>query len=265
MKKGTTAFQNLRLLKHCVTYEVFPSWSLLLGFPGEKDEVYRKYMHDLPLLRHLPPPNGALPVRFDRNSPYFTRAQEYGLDLEPLNFYAFVYPWSLQSLHNMAYHFQDQNRRADYRVTCRRWIGKIEMHVQQWQRAWWPGGEIPVVWDKQFQANRPELLLKQEDYEPFIHDSRSGKDVRYPISETTKQFLQYLDQPHKKADLLKQFAHLSHSEIEQEITFLQNRGLLFEEDERFMSLVLPSEPARRDRACPCPLFKERKSKWREEV
>ena len=36
MKKGTTAFQNIRFLKHCVTYEIFPLWNLLVGFPGEK-------------------------------------------------------------------------------------------------------------------------------------------------------------------------------------------------------------------------------------
>ena len=40
-----------------------------------------------PLLVHLPPPSGAFPVRFDRYSPYFTRAAEYGLELVPLDFY----------------------------------------------------------------------------------------------------------------------------------------------------------------------------------
>ena len=45
MKKGTTAFQNLRLLKHCVTHEVFPIWNILIGFPGggcEKSFVMRE-------------------------------------------------------------------------------------------------------------------------------------------------------------------------------------------------------------------------------
>lgn len=55
--------------------------------------------------------------------------------------------------------------------------------------------------------------------------------------------LQYLDQPHKIVDLIAKFAHLSLQAIEQEIAFLQDRGLLFEEDDRFLSLVLPSRPS----------------------
>src|SRR4051812_13391790 len=35
MKKGTTVFQNLRFLNTCLTYDIFPCWSLLVGFPGE--------------------------------------------------------------------------------------------------------------------------------------------------------------------------------------------------------------------------------------
>ena len=106
-----------------------------------------------------------------------------------------------------------------------------------------------MVWGKWYHPNLPKLLFKQQGDETLIHDSRSGKLVRYQIRETTKQILQYLDQSHKKADLLKQFAHLSPAEIEQEMAFLQNRGLLFEEDERFMSLVLPGQP-RRDSGLP---------------
>jgi ribosomal peptide maturation radical SAM protein 1 len=241
MRKGTTAFQNLRLLKHCVTHEVFPTWNLLVGFPGEKEEVYQKYIQDFPKLAHLPPPTGAISIRFDRYSPYFTRAAEYGLDLAPFAFYELVYPWSKESLQSLAYYFEDQNPQPDYRVLANKWLGKMRAQVEQWKRAWLPRGETQMVWGKWYHPNLPKLLFKQQGDETLIHDSRSGKLVRYQIRETTKQILQYLDQSHKKADLLKQFNHLSPAEIEQEIAFLQDRGLLFEDDERFMSLVLPGQ------------------------
>ena len=242
MKKGTTAFQNVRFLKYCATHEVFPLWNLLMGFPREKEEVYQKYLHDLPLLRHLPPPSGVVNVRFDRYSPYFTLAQEYGLDLVPFAFYKLVYPFSQESLRNLAYYFEDQNQQADYIMTLYKWFGKVRGQVEQWKSVWWPRGEMQAVWGKWYQQNHPKLLFKQQGNDTIIYDSRSGKPLRYQISDTTKQCLQYLDQPHKKADLLKQFAHLSHQEIEREIAFLQDRGLLFEEDNRFLSLVLPGEP-----------------------
>jgi len=102
---------------------------------------------------------------------------------------------------------------------------------------------MPPVWEKFYQHNPPQLLFKQEGDETLIHDSRSRQEVQYPISETTQRILQYLDQPHKKADLLKQFDQFSPAEIEQTMVFLQERGLLFEEDDRFMSLVLPGKPS----------------------
>src|SRR5262249_27521165 len=91
MRKGTTSFQNLKFLKHCLRYSVKAFWNLLVGFPGEPEEVYKKYYDDLPLLLHLQPPSGAFPVRFDRFSPYYTRAQEYGLKLNPCEFYEMIY------------------------------------------------------------------------------------------------------------------------------------------------------------------------------
>ena len=50
MKKGTTAFQNVNFLKMCSLYGIKPHWNLLVGFPGEGEEVYRRYLDVLPLL-----------------------------------------------------------------------------------------------------------------------------------------------------------------------------------------------------------------------
>ena len=105
-----------------------------------------------------------------------------------------------------------------------------------------------MVWGKWYHPNLPKLLFKEQGHETLIYDSRSGKPLKYQISPMSKQILQYLDQPHKKADLLKQFDPLSPQEIEQEITFLQERGLLFEEDDRLLSLVLPGKSSTRSLA-----------------
>jgi hypothetical protein len=37
MRKGTTAFRNIELMKWCREYGVKPYWNLLYGFPGETD------------------------------------------------------------------------------------------------------------------------------------------------------------------------------------------------------------------------------------
>jgi len=58
MQKGTTAFHNIRLLKHCIEVGIYPIWNLLCGLPDEHEDAnFKKLLKDLPLLRHLPPPS----------------------------------------------------------------------------------------------------------------------------------------------------------------------------------------------------------------
>jgi radical SAM superfamily enzyme YgiQ (UPF0313 family) len=105
MRKGTTAHQKVQFLKHCALHGIERSWNLLIGFPGEQEGVYKKYIADLPALVHLPPPSGVFPVRFDRFSPSFMRAAEYDLKLRPLELYELVYPFPAESLTQLAYFF----------------------------------------------------------------------------------------------------------------------------------------------------------------
>ena len=43
MRKGTTAFNNIRFLADCAVEGVKPVWNLLVGFPGELAETYEAY------------------------------------------------------------------------------------------------------------------------------------------------------------------------------------------------------------------------------
>ncbi len=169
MKKGTSAFRNLSLLKFCAIYDIEPAWNLLIGFPGEGEEVYRKYINDIPLLTHLPPPTGVYPVRFDRYSPYFMKSEEYGLDLHPLDYYSLIYPFSEEALSNMAYYFADFNIGAEYAQTMSRWIGKIKEKIDLWIEAW---KNDEVV---------PELVVYEDGAQTMIRDSRNGRVNEYPL------------------------------------------------------------------------------------
>ena len=149
MRKGTSAAQNVRFLKGCVRHGVSPVWNLLVGFPGEGEESYRKYCKDVPLLVHLPPPSGVHPVRFDRFSPYFNQAQHYGLRLVPHPFYGFVYPFDAQSLQDIAYYFVNEDLEAPYLRSLLEWLGPMRERVAAWKARW----ASPQL--------RPELYLER--------------------------------------------------------------------------------------------------------
>jgi len=228
MRKGTTAFQNLTLLKHCRMHDVHPSWNLLIGFPGEEEAVYEKYMRDIPLLTHLAPPVGVFPVRFDRYSPYFVEAEQYGLDLRPYDFYGLVYPFREDALTNLAYYFMDNNFSAPYFTTMAKWIGKLREQVGPWQRRW----------EDEDHATRPSLVIRHNDGPTIVYDSRPDEPVEHELGDTGRQILEQLSTPRKLAGLAQALPHVPDAQLDEELALLRDRGLIFEEGDRLMSLVL---------------------------
>jgi ribosomal peptide maturation radical SAM protein 1 len=228
MKKGTSSFQNLILLKNCLLYGVNPAWNLLIGFPGEKEDVYRKYVEDLPLLVHLPPPTGAYPVRFDRYSPYFMKAEEYKLDLHPLDYYSLIYPFEENDLENVAYFFADKNIDAEYAQTTFRWIGPVREQVTRWVEKW----QQPSL------ATMPKLFFKEELDGTIILDTRFGDAIEHDVGAVGRALLKYMNKPKDLVDITRKFGHLTGFNPEREIGLLREKRLLFTETGRFLSLVL---------------------------
>lgn len=105
MGKGLTAAQNVQLLKHGRQVGVHLIYSHLLGFPGELDEWYAESAAWMPLITHLQP-GGMIWLRYDRYSPYHSRAQHYGLDLRPAELYSEVFPLAEADLAEIAYFFE---------------------------------------------------------------------------------------------------------------------------------------------------------------
>ena len=227
MKKGTTAFRNLCLLKFCAIYGIEPGWNLLIGFPGEGEDVYRKYIDDLPLLLHLPPPTGVFPVRFDRYSPYFMKSKEYGLDLHPLDYYSLIYPFPQEALDSLAYYFADTNAGAEYAQTMTKWIDRIREKVDRWVSAWKDGGVVP------------KLILHGNGEDSMISDSRSGEVNEYRIGAIGSRILNLLaDGPKRVGDVAREFSDIAGFNAAKEVASLREKGLLFQEEDRYLSLVL---------------------------
>lgn len=216
MRKGMTSVGNILFLRRCLLYDIHPGWNLLVGFPGEDEAVYQKYVDDLPRLTHLPAPITVFPVRFDRYSPYFTQALTYGLDLAPLDFYPMIYPFPPEALERMAYYFADQNIAAPYFLSVASWIAVLRRQQAAWTAAWLAG--------------RPPVLCFEHPGSTRIRDSRSGREVVHDVGPSGRQVLEILAEPAHHADLGK---------LASELDRLRALGLLFEDGPRLISLVLP--------------------------
>ena len=133
MRKGSTAFQNIRFLMRIAKYGIELDWNLLTGFPNEDSDVYEEYLKVIPSLVHLPAPVATFPVRFDRHSPYQKNPDAYGLDLRPLDFYSLVYPFPDEDIKDLAYFWADHRFSNRYMFNVARWQRKIEGAVDHWR------------------------------------------------------------------------------------------------------------------------------------
>jgi ribosomal peptide maturation radical SAM protein 1 len=231
MRKGTTSFQNLKFLKHCQRYGIYSLWNLLVGFPNEPEAVYQKYCEDLPLLTHLEPPSGAYPIRFDRFSPYFVLAKEYGLKLKPYKWYEMLYPFPAGEIEDLAYYFVDEDYKAAHIANTARWLGKLRERIAHWHTRYY----------QRDRRLKPELTTRQRRGATVVYDSRSGSVVEHALSPTAWKILDLLEDQQKISRLVEKLGGVPEQEVSAEVAFLRQRGLLFEEDGAYMSLVLRPE------------------------
>ncbi|HVU94488.1 MAG TPA: RiPP maturation radical SAM C-methyltransferase [Puia sp.] len=233
MRKGSSAFNNIRFLQQCLRYSVRPGWNLLIGFPGEEEAVYEKYVADLSLLHHLPPPNGVFPVRFDRYSPYFTQFEKYNLDLHPLDYYFFIYPLNEESLNKIAYYFSDHNYEAEYIANTGKWIDRLQESVENWR----------VQWTKVNTGIFPKLFFSNEGDNDMVIDTRTSIERRQVLENGEKDILINFNQRKNISGIKDQMPEMSEEKLTRSIRRLRDMGLLFEENGTYMNLVFESEPS----------------------
>lgn len=228
MKKGATAFQNILFLKRCLKYDVYPFWHLLVGFPEEQEPgaIYRKYLGDIPNLMHLPPPTGVYAIQYQRDSHYFAEAQRYNLDLYPEAYYAMIYPLPEEAVRNIAFYFVDRNQ-----------LGRHELipEVRRLCEVWWQRWNRPDG-----TALFPELYLEASPHSGKIRDSRSGEAREYDLTALETEILRVLDEPQgiKALHQLVGKSNNNPAALESVLQTLQDKGLIFEERERFLSVAM---------------------------
>src|SRR5262249_50270305 len=124
----------------------------LYGFPGEVPEDYERNLELARVLTHLHPPSGCGPIRMDRFSPNFDRAEEKGLvNVRPFKCYRFIYAFNTETLLKLIYYFD-----FDYRE-------KID-----------DGGHLPALKDaiEQWHNHQDQLYAERVGEKLLIHDTR---------------------------------------------------------------------------------------------
>ena len=221
MGKGTTAIQNIQLLRWCVELGVRPSWNILYGFPGEDPAEFERVAQLMPTLFHLSAPCVVLPFRMDRFSPYFNEAASYGLtNVRPYWSYRFAYPGVADSdLADIAYFFEfDYESGRDPRAEAE------------------PVVQSSVAWHNA-QKNGAALRVLGTAGQRCVYDTRSGTPEITSLTEREARLLDATDSAISVERLLA-----AQPDLADTFAVFQERRWVYEENGRAVRLVtIPAE------------------------
>jgi hypothetical protein len=230
MKKGVTAFQNVRLLKWAAEYGLHVYWNLIYGFPGEPPEEYARMAEVMPSLAHLQPPSPS-PLVINRFSPYHDRPAEYGLQVVgPRLWHRFVYDVDEATLTDLAYTFEyrhlDGRDPEAYTTVLRR---AIETWRAQWPSAYRSlryrrGPGFLVVYDRRPGLEAADYMFEEHEAQIYLacEDGATAAQVWAGLG------------PAGTTDL-------DVDDVTEFLDELVELRLVFEENGRYLALALPPD------------------------
>ncbi|MFM9906848.1 MAG: RiPP maturation radical SAM C-methyltransferase [Nitrospiraceae bacterium] len=232
MDKGVTPMQNIICLKWSFYYHVTVSWNILLGFPGETNEDYRRQIALLPSLFHLQPPESTGKFWLERFSPYYTKPHEYGVRITgPGTAYEYVYDARMLDLKKIAYDFEYEldNWNVDQEV-----YQELVDLVQEWQRL---AGS----------SDRPFLYYSKAIDYVTVYDGRDPKaPIRMRYEWPAAAIIEVCSEAPKSVDQIRSLlaqrpekGEGSDQEIDQALIAMTDARILYEERGKYFTLAIP--------------------------
>lgn len=232
MDKGVTPMQNIICLKWSFYYRVTVSWNILLGFPGETNEDYRRQIDLISSLLHLQPPEATGKFWLERFSPYYTRPHEYGVRMTgPGMAYEYVYDSRQVDLKKIAYDFEYEleNWPVDPYV-----YQELVSAIEAWQRLY-------------ASNDRPFLYYsKALDY-VTVYDGRNPKaPTRRRYDGLAALVIEICNEAAKSPEQIRA-AVTGRSDVSDEaltpvLHDLTARRVLYEERGKYFTLAIPENP-----------------------
>jgi len=231
MDKGVSPLQNLQCLKWSSYYNIHVSWNILLGFPGETDEDYRRQIHLIPSIVHFQPPESVGKFWLERFSPFFTRPHTLGVRITgPGVAYEYVYDPAVVDLNKIAYDFEYE---ADWRVDP----GLFEEFTalaQDWKR-------------RHASGDRPFLYYAKSMGYVTIFDGRStGPPSKHRYDVPGAFIIEYCSESPKSIEQIREGLKSSSGpwqsdfdEVDEAISQLLAERILYEERGKYLTLALP--------------------------
>lgn len=228
IRKGTTAFQNIRFLKWATELQLLVFWNLLYGLPGEPPSEYEIMAELLPSLFHLQPPNPPIPLRLDRYAPYFAEAARHGIVVAGPSRMARATHGAHPNLSELAAHFEFSYANGAQPVA---YSAAMRDACKRWRDAW--------------SHRPPRLYYRATGGVVEVVDTRSGRPCLHRLDELDAAILAACEDGDTRAGIKEALAcapGLSEADFSERVAALLGARLVYAEGGRLLSLVLREAP-----------------------
>ena len=227
LRKGTTAIQNMEIMKHCEALGIFNISNLILHFPGSDADDVDETLHALEFA--LP----FRPLRFVHfwlglGSPVWEDPQAYGLKavFNHPN-YAALFPSDICR----AVRFMIQSYRGDLGHQRKLWR-PVKKKVRAWKTAYAELHRSPACSPiLTFRDGRDFLIIRQRRFraEPLTHR----------LVGTSRAIYLYCQRHRSAKRIVARFPNVSEDKIMPFLKMMVNKRLMFEEHGQYLSLAVP--------------------------
>ncbi len=230
LNKGTTAIQNIEIMKHCEALGISNSSNLILCFPGsdqeDVDETLRNLEFTLPFR-----PLKMVDFWLGLGSPVWRHPEDFGIEavFNHRN-YAGIFP--LEVFKSM--HFSIQSYRGGLGHQRKLWM-PVKKKLKAWEK----------TYDELHRGSRHENILSFSDGRNFliIRQKRTqGGHLTHRLEGTSRAIYLYCQEHRSLKRILERFITVGSDKVVPFLRMMVDKKLMFEENNKYLSLAVPANP-----------------------
>ena len=221
MGKGGSALGNVAFMKYCMRNDV-----------DERAEDYEEMTALLPKLTHLRPPNGPIPILYQKYSRYHSAPEDYGLELKPCALYPYIYGDNAELIEKAAFYYDLTGGETAALFKAHEALHQaLREAVAAWLAAW--NRETP-----------PRLTVGAREGYLVITDTRACRRSNGSFLQGAEAALcAVCDAPVSLHTILEKLGgQYTEKRIRQALDWMTERGYVIGLGGKYLFLALPEDP-----------------------
>lgn len=228
INKGTTATDNLEMMKNCEALGIKNTANIILHFPGSDEEDVAETLRVLRFARFFRPLH-IVHFWLGIQSPVWTNPRKYGL-LGVYNhpYYRHLFPDEI--LRQVRFMIQDYRGNKMFQKKLWR---PVDQAVRQWQK------DYNQIHSKPYSS--PALTFHDGGKFLILRERRAGLEtINHRLEGSSRQIYMFCSQSRPFNEIRDQFPSFSADNLKSFLAMMTRKELMFEEDERYLSLAVPA-------------------------